>query len=384
MDSTKDYDLNNLWGEVENIINDLEEEIKKPKILVAGKTGVGKSSVLNALGKGDFFEVGVTPTTKNNEEDIWKTKNGEDIVVVDVPGFGEADEPKINNESYEQNIINKVKNLEGHILLLVIKADDRALEKESNFLKEWYSDDVVKNMPVIVVVNQIDKITPVRDWNPDTLNLKTPVSKKEKNIRTYLDYVSSLNYFNNLSAENKLLPVSAGESFDDQNKYGIENLRNKIYELLPEAARTLFARATKLRNKEAKKIINKYSSLCFGSVAANFSPASDALILAPIQIKMITHLGKLYDLEINKSVITGLISSFGLSLTGRYAAQTVISFFPVVKNIVGPPLAFTLTYSMGLTVNELFSKGKTTATQKEIDKYMKNNIKKAKTQSKKV
>ncbi|MFW5891729.1 MAG: GTPase [bacterium] len=384
MVNNADYDLKNVWEDVEEIISDLEEEIKKPKILVAGKTGVGKSSVLNALGKGDFFEVGVTPTTKNNEKNVWKTKKGEDIVVVDVPGFGEADEPEINEQSYEQNIINKVKKLEGHILLLVIKADDRALEKESNFLKEWYNDEIVKNMPIIVVVNQIDKITPVREWNPNKLNLKAPVSKKEKNIRKYLDYVSSLNYFDKLSAENNILPVSAGESFDDENKYGIETLRNKIYNLLPEAAKTLFARATKLRSQEAKKIVKKYSSLCFGSVAANFTPASDALILAPIQIKMIAHLGKLYDLDINKGVITGLISSFGLSLTGRYAAQTVISFFPVVKNIVGPPLAFTLTYSIGLTVNELFAKGKTTATEKELNKYMEKNIKKAKKQSKKL
>ncbi|MFW6311461.1 MAG: hypothetical protein ACOC1K_04415, partial [Nanoarchaeota archaeon] len=114
-------------------------------------------------------------------------------------------------------------------------------------------------------MNQIDKINPVRDWEPQNLNLKTPKTKKEKNIRKYIDYVSSLNCFSHLSFEDKIIPVSAGEEAKDPYQYGIEDLRNKIYEVLPESAKTVFARAAELKNKEAKRLI-KYFSAAFRAV----------------------------------------------------------------------------------------------------------------------
>lgn len=361
--------IKEMWSKVQELLG---EQIK-PRLLVGGKTGVGKSSLLNAILGKDVYEVGVIPTTKNNDEQIWESKGG-DIVVIDVPGFGEANAPEFTAEtfkgsykgSYEENI-KRLAELDAHVFLLILKCDDRALEKEEKFIENWNSNEILQSIPKIMVCNQIDKMKPTREWDPKSLNLKTPVTEKEKNIRQFIDYISSLPKFRSISDKNRIVPVSAGESFNDPLQYGIEDLKNKIYEALPDSAKTIFARSAELKNQEAGRIVKYYASAGAGAVAVNFLPASDALILAPIQIAMIIHLGKLHKIEITISTASGLLTSLGLSFAGRFTAQTILSFFPGIKNLVGPGLAFGLTYSMGMAINELFTEGKITATKEEFE-----------------
>ena len=125
-----------------------------------------------------------------------------------------------------------------------------------------------------------------------------------------------------------------------------------------------------MKKEEGDRITKRYSLACAGAVAANFTPGSDALLIAPIQVAMIIHLGKLHNIDVSTSMASGLLSSIGLTLTGRFIAQEVISFVPVLKNIVGPPLAFGLTYTLGKVVNGLFAQGKLDATQEEVKEYI--------------
>jgi len=64
----------------------------------------------------------------------------------------------------------------------------------------------------------------------------------------------------------------------------------------------------------------------------------------------------------------------GLSMAGRFTAQTLLSFFPGIKNVVGPALAFTLTYSTGQVVNELFAKGQLAASREELKGYLRKHL----------
>jgi len=345
------------WQDAQKILKN--DPSSPPKILVGGKTGVGKSSLLNALLGKNVYEIGVIPCTKMINEETWTTPAGE-IKVIDVPGFAEAEKlTNDNKDEYQENIL-KIASLEAHMLLLVLKCDDRALQPEDTFIKYCLNNSVLKNQPIIIAVNQIDKMKPTREWNPPKLNLRTPISEKDKNIRTYLDYLISLNTFSELEHNKAMIPICAGESWDDyDNQYGIDLLKEKIYNLLPDCAKTIFARAAaevEIRNQEAYRIIKHYSAYCASGVALNFVPMSDSLVLIPIQITMIKKLGDLYGISLSESVINGLIQSIGMSFAGRFVCSTLLSFFPVFKNLVGPPLAFSLTYGMGKIVNELFSK----------------------------
>lgn len=338
----------------------------RPRILMAGKTGCGKSSVLNALLGRNVFEVGNIPTTRSNLEEIWETEHG-DIVVVDVPGFAEADAAQVNNLTYEENMTH-IAELEAHMAILVIKCDDRALEKENAFLENWKKHPILKDLPVLVVVNQIDKMKPVRDWSPQTLNLKVPVREKEKNIREFIDYLGTVSGFAEYAVKGLLIPFSAGEQFDDPLQYGLQDLRMRIYQMLPECARTMFARVANLMEVEGNRIIGYYAGGSAAAVAINPIAGSDAILIVPLQIAMILNLGRLYGIPVTANVARGLVNSLITTLTGRFAYQAFISMFPVIKNIVGPGLAYSLTYVMGRIVNEMFKNKKLEATTEEIRK----------------
>ncbi len=369
IDKNEKQRTNELWNKAQALVGD---ETIKPRIIVAGKTGVGKSSVLNALLKDNVYETGVLPTTRKNSEEIWDTDNG-DLIVIDAPGLGEAEAPNLNkNTEYEDNI-KQLAELNAHILLLILKCDDRALKLEKDFIDSWNSSLLLRKLPVIIAINQIDKMKPVRIWDPDKLNLKTPKEEKEKNIRSYIDYVSSLNVFEEYSIKKRIIPISSGESYNDPEQYGITDLKEIIYKALPDAAKTIFSRAAELKKKEAHRITNNYSRGVAAAVGGNFLPGSDALVIAPIQIAMIIHLGKLHNVNVTKSTASGFLASAGMSFTGRFIAQELLSFMPIFKNIIGPPLAFGLTYSLGTGTNEFLSNGKIEATEKEFKKIAKKH-----------
>jgi len=60
------------------------------------------------------------------------------------------------------------------------------------------------------------------------------------------------------------------------------------------------------------------------------------------------------------------LSALVSTLAGRFSYQVLISIIPFVKNILGPGLAFSLTYVMGRIVSDLFKEKRTEATSEEI------------------
>jgi len=367
MDKEKIKTFKEVWEKSRILFN--RDPSLPPHIMVGGCTGSGKSSLLNALLQKKVFEADFgRPVTRENSEEFWRAPDESiDIVVIDAPGFGEAEKITAENkDEYMQNTY-KIAEMKVDLLILVLDANSRALSAEDTFLKHWFNNPRLSEIPVLVCVNKIDTVPPVRESWPElknNFNIYAPVSEKEKNLRKLMHYIRTLSSFERIP-DSCFLLVCAGESFDDIDyQFGIDDLREKIYATLPESVRTVYARALavatlnkKLLKTEAKSIIKKYSALCSAAVAANFVPASDALVLAPLQIAMIKKLGDLYGKSLTQSAVQGILSAVGMSFAGRTLCSFIISFFPGVKNLVGPPLAFGLTYSIGKLVSELFDRG---------------------------
>lgn len=115
-----------------------------------------------------------------------------------------------------------------------------------------------------------------------------------------------------------------------------------------------------LTNRERKKcssIIHSAAGAAafVGSGMAQF-PLSDALVLAPIQIGMITALGSVFDAKVTESVAKGLLASFTASCVGRATSQILLGWVPVLGNIINASTASGLTEAVGwLTVEHFYT-----------------------------
>jgi|GEM_PF-1042557 len=368
----KETDFENLHPLLIQVWSYFKENRLTPRLIFAGKTGVGKSSVINALLKDNYCEVGVTPQTRDQAEYLW-TEEDENFVIVDAPGFSEAEK---EDEEYDEKI-QALARSKGHILVLVFKADDRALKDEADFLRRWNHANE-NQIPVFIIINQIEKVSPNRDWNPAELNLKAlenERSEKEKNIIKYLDYVSSVEDFKNL----KLVPFNAGEhALDVDSQYGVSDLVQTIHRYLPEGAKADFLRRIskeekarkkhrQLLNDEGSKIIKKYSGFAFTAAVGNISPVPNAFILTPLQIMMVVELGRLYNQEMSAALAKGIVAAAAATVVGRAVVAGIVGIIPILKQVVGAPMAASLTYIIGHTALKLLDEGTLNLSAEEIE-----------------
>lgn len=352
--------IDKLWEHINN-------ECLSLRILMGGKTGVGKSSVINAVIGDEVSKVAQDglPCTKKNEDLVWPTDTG-DLIITDVPGFGEANSPQINSLDYQENIRRLAKK--SHLFILVINCNDKALQLEEEFLSHWHQDDTLNETPLLIVVNQIDKMKPSREWDPSSLNLDDPKTQKEMNIRGYIDYLSAIPVFSRYAYKEHIFPVSAGEIRGDVT-FGIKELQAAINRCVPDILSLMIERETRSREEKAKKIVNYYAMAAAG-VAVQPVPVLDSFFIAPIQIAMIIQMGRLHKIAITKSVAGGLVSSIGLSFLGNHIFLNLVSFFPVIKQALGPAIAYSLTYTIGLIINELFAEGNLNPSKEELQQLV--------------
>ncbi|OHX11551.1 hypothetical protein BI347_18000 [Chromobacterium sphagni] len=183
-----------------------------------GKSGAGKSSLCNALFGEEVAEVDdVAPCTVWPTEFTLAHQNGKGISLIDMPGVGEC---QGKEAEYAERYRDMLPELD--LILWVIKADDRALSIDEQCYKQLIRPHLVEfDIPLLFVVNQIDKIEPCREWNgasqspgPQQLN---NISRKQVELCRLFEVPLS-----------QILVISAVEG------YGLQLLLEQIIHRLPK------------------------------------------------------------------------------------------------------------------------------------------------------
>jgi small GTP-binding protein len=223
-------------------------EQKPVNILLVGRTGAGKSSLINTLFQAERAEVDVLPSTDQIQDYKWQTETGEALTLWDTPGY-----EQINRSDLRDLVLDYATTAD--LLLLVTPALDPALQMDADFLQDLKTE--VDNLPAIAIVTQVDRLRPIREWNPP-YDWQWGNSPKEKSIREATEYRTELlgEYCD------RVLPIVTADYHSNRAAWGVDNLSIALIEAITPAKQFRLARF--LRNLEARtvaaaEIIDRYT-----------------------------------------------------------------------------------------------------------------------------
>ncbi len=135
-------------------------------ILIAGPTGVGKSSTINALFDTEVAEVGYGVDAQTTEIQEWKLD--ENLFLHDTPGLGDGAAKDLLYKQMIKEELDK-KNSDGSavidVALVIIDGSHRDMGTSIDLINETIIPNMADKTRVLVAINQCDMADGGRGWN---------------------------------------------------------------------------------------------------------------------------------------------------------------------------------------------------------------------------
>ena len=339
-------------GEVTYSEYESKKNINKEKvnIIVAGKTGVGKSSLINYIFGKEVAKVGNgEPVTQEIQEYDLENDN---ITLFDTKGIEAKDYEEIlqNIKKYlELKQSSPDENDDIHIAWLCIsERGDRVEEADRELLKILSEAGI----PVIGVFTKRESKRESSFVNKVAEDNLLPEAKAVVRVRSITEEVE---IEDNLV---ELKPKGAEELLEETYKYMSEGRRNAI----KKAQTAVLKDRIEAMSKEADVLTNWYAAGA-AAIGATPLPFADSLALAALQTKMVVDINTIYRVDAGTHTFTdiaaALITITGVAQVGKLAAG-LLKVIPVIGWTANAGVAAGITKGIGFGYSE----------------YLKNNINK--------
>lgn len=319
----ENFNVQDMAGKIMDSMQKEYKELKTLNVMILGKTGVGKSTLINNMFNQKVVETGIgKPVTQSIRK---KEIQGVPLAIYDTPGLelgGEHSARKLLEEvkcEIDKGIESGDVNKAIHCIWYCVSTPTHRFEQsEIEFLKNFYNDKKY-DVPIIIVLTQSYAKT-------DAKQLVKEIEKE------------------NLPVVN-IVPVLAEDyTIDDYviKAYGLDVLSEVVNNAIPETVKKTFVSVQKvnleLKADRAQKVVAA-SAVAAAATGAIPIPFSDAAVLIPEQLAMLGGITAIYGLPIEKgtiaTIITGVIGTAGTTVAGKTIVANLIKFIPVVGSVVG-------------------------------------------------
>lgn len=319
------------------------KNLNKLNIVVVGKTGVGKSTLINNIFRERLVETGNGAPVTAHMAKI--TKDGFPLSVYDTRGFelGQDSQKQIKDEllktikeGSDSGDINKA----IHCVWYCVSVTSSRFElQEIEWIKSFTEESRNYHIPVIIVLTQAYE------------------NKKAQEMKKHIESLN-LNVI-------QIAPVLA-EDMEINDEYcvkahGLDTLIEIMQEALPsEIVDTLMSvqqANLKLKQKRAQAAVTA-GAMSAAAAGASPIPFSDAAVLVPIEVGMLASITAIFGFNISKAVLSTLISSIigtsGATIAGKAIVSNLLKLIPGLGTLGGGVISAATASTMTIALGEAY------------------------------
>lgn len=310
------------------------EAIGRFNLAMFGKTGTGKSTLINAVFGSEVAKTGIgEPVTQGSH--LYVDRRGT-LGIMDTQGLeiGRDDGALIKElRQVVKDLRKKPLSEQIHCAWYCVRGMDRRFEEsEDKFIRALAELEI----PVLLVLTQV----PMRDgqFHPDAVSLARHIESLKLPIiggRPFMTYAMR-------------------DQFSGQPPYGLSEVLQATFQAVPEAVQAALVAAQRIdldaKARAAQAFIGA-TVTASAAVAATPIPFSDAALLVPLQLAMMARIAQLYGMSADKAAIAAVASTAVATTAGRASLTGLIKLIPgvgtVTGGVIGASVASTFTFAIG-------------------------------------
>ena len=309
-------------------------------LAIFGKTGAGKSTLVNAIFGAQVAETGFgKPVTKGMN---YYRHSGGQLGLYDSEGFETGTSGDVILEGLHRLVKERADapvDERIHAVWYLARWSDRRFEdRQADFVRKL---DAL-GLPVMVVLTQVPSRGSLDSVHPEAEQMAT--------------YIEGLGLPLKPSGS-VLLTNALADEFTGSPVLGLQELLDATYLVVPEAAAGALTAAQQLdlerKRQAAKRVILSAVAIASG-VGATPIPFADAVLLVPTQVTMIARITAAYGVPSTNSrtlaALGSIVLTGGATMAGRYAVTSLLKFVPggnVASSVISAGVAGTLTRTVG-------------------------------------
>ncbi|WP_285104063.1 DUF697 domain-containing protein [Promicromonospora sp. MEB111] len=316
------------------------DRIGRFNLVVVGGTGVGKSTLVNAVFGEDLAETGIgLPVTKGIN---YYTNADKSLGIWDFEGFeiGSRTDPAESVRADLKTIAaGPAHQRISAVWYCVLSTLGKIQPAEIAVLREFRRQGV----PVVIVLTKVarrmnltgtwtasDDSQSLRDW------LEGPLDREGESFDLPVDAV--------------VLTAAKDQGRFGGPAHGLHELVETTLELSPGDTKDALRVAQRLSLPLKRALCRRYIAAASGAAAAAAAtpiPLADAAIIAPIQLTMMGKIASVYGLDIKVVLSAQALAQLAVQFAGKALARSFLKLIPGLGNVINAAVAGALTTATG-------------------------------------